>query len=97
MPSNFSGAHGIKNEEGLALKTKREIEVLISQSVNSGDPQVLDSLLPLIGLPDNPYTIYAVGALRSLVSVPRFKEYFSAQASSSRGRLAERLAYICRG
>jgi hypothetical protein len=88
---------GLKTEDGLSIKTKKEIEAVISQSVNSGDPKLLDSLLPLIGLPDNPYTIYAVGAMRALTGVPAFRSYFSGQAASSAGRLAERLSYICRG
>jgi len=88
---------GLRTEDGLSLRTKREIEAVISQSVNSGDPKLLDSLLPLIGLPDNPYTIYAVGAMRALTSVPAFRNYFTGQAASSAGRLAERLSYICRG
>jgi len=88
---------GLNIEDGLSIKTKREIEAVISQSVNTGNPQLLDSLLPLIGLPDNPYTIYAVGALRALTSVPVFRDYFAEQVSASRGRLAERLSYIARG
>jgi hypothetical protein len=88
---------GIKAEEGSSIKTKKEIESIITESVNAGNPQLLDPLLPLIGLPENPYTVYAVGALRALTSVPRFKEYFNTQAGVSSGRLAERLSYICRG
>ncbi len=88
---------GLNIEDGLSIKTKREIEAIISQSINAGNPQLLDPLLPLIGLPENPYTVYAVGALRALTSVPVFKDYFTEQISSSRGRLAERLSYISRG
>jgi len=96
---------GLKSEEGLSIKTKKEIEAVISLSINSGNPDALDSLLPLIGLPDNPYTVYAVGALRALTSVPKFREYFNVQAQHasqktadvSLRRLAERLTYICRG
>jgi hypothetical protein len=88
---------GLKTEEGSAIKTKREIESVISQSVNAGNPELLDSLLPLIALPDNPYTVYAVGALRALTSVPSFRDYFNGKATVTSGRLAERLAYICRG
>jgi len=87
---------GLRIEDGLSIKTKREIESIVSMSVNSGNPQFLDSLLPLIGLPDNPYTVFAVSALRTLTSVPRFKDYFNGQAAASSGRLAERLMYICR-
>ncbi|MCL2229670.1 MAG: hypothetical protein FWC01_01095 [Treponema sp.] len=87
---------GLRIEDGVSLLTKREIESIISQSVNSNNPQILDSLLPLIGLPDNPYTVYAVGALRSLSNVPAFRDYFNRQASFARGRLAERLIFIGR-
>jgi hypothetical protein len=88
---------GLKSEDGTALKTKTEIEQIISTSMNTGNPQILDSLFPLIGLPDNPYTVYAVGALRTLTSVPKYRDFFNGQAAVSKGRLAERLSYICRG
>jgi len=87
---------GLKIEDGLSIKTKKEIETIISQSVNSSNPQILDSLLPLISLPDNPYTVYAVSALKTLKSIPKFNEYFNGHAAVSKGRLAERLSYICR-
>ena len=87
---------GLKTEDGASIKTKTEIETIITQSINSGNPQSLDSLMPLISLADNPYTVYAVGALRALNSIPVFRDYFSAQVSSAKGRLAERLSYICR-
>jgi hypothetical protein len=88
---------GLRSEDGAAIKTRAEIEAIISQSLNTGNPLLLDSLLPLVGLPDNSYTTFAVGALRALSSAPRFREYFIGQAATARGRLAERLSYICRG
>ncbi|MCL2800481.1 MAG: hypothetical protein FWD28_01805 [Treponema sp.] len=88
---------GLRSDDGLSIKTKREIETIITLSVNTGNPQILESLLPLIGLPDNPYTIYAVNAMRTLSNLPGFNDYFSRQAGFSRGRLAERLSYIARG
>jgi len=88
---------GLKNEDGVALKTKTEIEEIITRSVNTGNPQILDALFPLIGLPDNPYTVFAVGALKALTSVPKYRDFFVGQAASAKGRLAERLSYICRG
>jgi len=87
---------GLKIEDGLSIKTKKEIEAIISQSVNSSNPQILDSLLPLISLPDNPYTVYAVSALKTLTGIPKFNEYLNGHAAVSKGRLAERLSYICR-
>ena len=88
---------GLKIEDGRSIKTKREIDSIISQAVNSGNSQLLDLLLPLITLSDNPYTVYAVGALRTLNGIPGFRDYFSAQTAAARGRLAERLSYISRG
>jgi len=87
---------GLKPEDGALIKTKSEIESIITQAINSSNPQLLNSLLPLINLSDNPYTVYAVGALRALNSVSVFKNYFNIQAAAAKGRLAERLSYICR-
>jgi len=88
---------GLKAEDSLSIKTMKEIETIISQSVNSGNPQILYTLFPLISLPENPYTVYAVSSLRTLTGVPGFRDYFSGQAASAEGRLAERLSYICLG
>jgi len=88
---------GIRTEDSLSIKTKREIETIISQSINSGNPQILDTLLPLISLPDNSYTVYAVGLLRTVTGIPGFRDYFNGKAATAAGRLAERLSYICRG
>jgi len=48
-------------------------------------------------LPDNPYTLYALGALKALSSVPDFRSFFVETALKSPGRLGERLNYISRG
>jgi hypothetical protein len=88
---------GLKKEDGPSLKTRTEIEAVISRSVSQGNPEMLAALIPLISLPDNPYTVYAVGALRALSAAPLFRDFFSVRAASAKGRLAERLSYICRG
>jgi hypothetical protein len=88
---------GLEPRHGAALRSRMEIEEAISRAVSGKDPEALSGLLPLIGLPDNSYTIYAVGALRALAGAPLFRDYFAALAEKSSGRLAERLAYICRG
>ena len=88
---------GLNAEDGSSMKTVKEIETVISQSVDSGNPEFLNALFPLISLPDNPYTVFAVGTLRSLTGVPGFREYFSGRAASAGGRLAERLSYISLG
>ena len=90
-------SHGLRPEDGAAIKSKTEVESLISQAVSQGNPRLLEPLMPLIGLPENPYTIYTLGALKPLGALPLFKEYFEGLALKSRGRLADRLIYICRG
>ena len=79
------------------LRTKAEIENTIRASVSGNNPSALEDLFPLIALPENPYTVFALGALKTLSSVPIFRSYFLAEANKSSGRLGERLNYISRG
>jgi hypothetical protein len=88
---------GISGPEGAAIRSKAEIEEIITRSTAEGRPEVLAELFPLIALPDNAYTIYALGALRALAADPRFRDFFSGQGALAGGRLAERLAYAARG
>ena len=87
---------GLNRTDGLSIKTKAEIEEIISGSMRSGNPLLLESLLPLISLPDNPYTVFAVSALKALNTFTAYNEFFAARAALSNGRLAERLLYINR-
>lgn len=91
----LAASAGLSLKDGALLLSRPEIEQVVSKSVNQGDPQLLDQLMPLISLPDNSWTIYAVGMLRSLALVPAFKDYFRDSSDRSSGRLAERLSYIC--
>jgi hypothetical protein len=88
---------GLDPQDGPSLRSLVEIENLLAQSFSAGNPKLISGLLPLISLPDNPYTVYAVGALRALAASPKFGDYFEALAETSSGRLAERLRYICGG
>jgi hypothetical protein len=92
----LAGGLGLTGD-GRAIRSKAEIEDTISRALSAGDPELLDSLLPLMDLPDNTYTLYAMGALKVLASTPEFRRYFQLQAAVAGGRLAERLAYINRG
>jgi hypothetical protein len=93
----LAAAAGLQPEHSVSLRSKSEIEESVSLSLNRGNPEALAALMPLLSLPENPYTVYAVGALRALAALPKFRDYFSGLAETSSGRLAERLAYICRG
>jgi hypothetical protein len=80
-----------------AIRSKAEIEDVIRRSVASGNPELLEDLFPLIDLPDNAYTLYALGALRAVSSASLFREFFSDRAAVAKGRLAERFNFILRG
>ena len=80
-----------------SILTKAEIEHIIRTAVSIKNPAVLEELFPLMALPENPYTLYALGALKSLSSVPEFRSFFDEEANKSKGRLGERLNYISRG
>ena len=88
---------GLRTEDGASIKSKKEIDEIVSGAVSQGNPQALESLMPLISLPENPITVYAMEGLKPLAALPKFQEFFSAKAAAAKGRLAERLNYICRG
>ncbi|MCL2043302.1 MAG: hypothetical protein FWG89_04090 [Treponema sp.] len=87
---------GLKPEDSQKIKTKLEIDDLVTHAVNMGNPALLEPLMSLVGLQENPFTEYAFGALKSLAASPAFRDYFDGLAVRSGGRLAERLAYISR-
>ncbi|MCL2139429.1 MAG: hypothetical protein FWH41_07865 [Treponema sp.] len=87
---------GLNNEDGFSIKSTSEIENLISNAVNTGNPEILNDLLPLINLPENPFTMHAINALKPLAFNPVFNDYFKHHAALSSGRLAERLTYLSR-
>ena len=88
---------GLGGADAPALRTRREIEAAVAASAEQGNPELLAPLLPLAGLPDNPSTLYASGAMRALAANGTFRDWFVREAEKARGRLAERLRYISRG
>jgi hypothetical protein len=95
--SILASSAGLKAEDGASIRSKLEIENCITRAIRLGNPELLEPLIPLITLPENPYTLYAIGALKSLAVVPLYREYFDTLAAGSKGRLADRLVYLCRG
>jgi hypothetical protein len=79
------------------MKTRAEIENIVRASLSTNDPEKLEELFPLMALPDNPYTLYTLGVMKSLSSVSEFRNFFAGKANESSGRLGERLNYISRG
>lgn len=93
----IAGVFGIDASRRAAILTRTEIENIITNAVSSRNPEVLRTLFPLLGLSDNPYTMYAMGAMRALSAGALYKNFFIQEASRSSGRLNERLMYISRG
>ena len=79
------------------IRTKVEIETTIRAAVSMNNPFILEELFPLMSLPENPYTLYAMGALKALSSAPEYRDFFIDEAHKSSGRLGDRLSYISRG
>ena len=92
LAEHFGIPHG-----GKSIRTQVEIETILRASVSANNPRILEELFPLMALPDNPYTIYALGALQALNSIPEYRAFFAGEALKASGRLAERLNYISRG
>ncbi|HPC72568.1 MAG TPA: hypothetical protein PLB48_12230 [Treponema sp.] len=88
---------GLSTGDSAAIKTRLEIESVIETAVASGSGEDLNELLPLLALPDNPYTLYALGACRGLAAQENFAHYFQDKMKKSSGRLNERLRYILGG
>jgi len=76
------------------LLTKPEIEFIIGSAVSERKPDRLDPRFPLLGLPDNPYTLYALGALKGIASDEHFRTVLASAAASRQGRAAARLRYV---
>jgi len=95
--SILSKTMGLNPTDALAVKTRFEIETLVRTAADQGRPELLADLFPLMGLPDNPSTLYAAGAMRALASENTFRAWFVREAEKAKGRLAERLQFISRG
>lgn len=90
-------AAGLRPEDGPSMLARAEIEAAVGRAAGGRDPTSLSVLLPLLTLPDNPYTLYALGAVRAMAADEAFSRHLSERADASPGRLAERLRYAARG
>jgi hypothetical protein len=92
------GTLGLGREAAAQFRTRQEIEACVRRSMEAKDPELLRDLFPLITLRDNPYTLYTLALMRSLVRSPEYRRFFSEEAAAAKpGRLEERLDYISRG
>lgn len=93
----IAGIFDIDTSRSSSIRIRAEIENTITNAVSSRNSEMLRTLFPLLELPDNPYTMYAVGAMRALNADALYKNFFAQEAARSSGRLNERLVYISRG
>ena len=82
--------------DGRDIRTRAEIENILRTSVSANEPKMLEELFPLMALPDNPYTVFALGAMQALTAIPEYRAFFTREALKSSGRLGERLNFISR-
>jgi hypothetical protein len=93
---------GLTSKNGAQIKTKLEIDRVITEAVEQQKPQTVSSLFPLLSLPDNPFTLYTAQALRDTARDTAFSGYFKTESQRQNSqktdrnntRLSERLAYI---
>ncbi|OHD19263.1 MAG: hypothetical protein A2087_09595 [Spirochaetes bacterium GWD1_61_31] len=77
----------------VGLLTVQEIQDLIQTALADADLEQIKSLFPLLGLADNPATLYALGALQGLADNQIVRQWIQAESAKANGRLAERLRY----
>jgi hypothetical protein len=87
---------GLKKSDGKSIRSRMEIEAAARIAGAERNPQVLDSIIPVLSLPDNPYTLYALGVLRGLAEDETIRKWLSARADAEVGRTRERLRYASR-
>jgi hypothetical protein len=78
---------GLDAKDGSSILVKREIESACAMGR-------WQELWPLLALPDNPWTLYALSLCRQASSEAALKELFRQEAKKASGRLAERLSYV---
>lgn len=84
---------GLEASDAEHLRIRAEIENAIEKSLSAKDPSLLHVLFPLLALPDNPFTLYALSSFRVLSEAHEYSLFFMDQSKQSSGRLAERLRY----
>lgn len=92
--SIIARSYGLDPEAGAALLTVPEIQAVASRAAKSADWSALTALFPLLSLPDNPVSLYALGIFRALAVSESARDWLLIEAKKARGRLAERLAYV---
>lgn len=85
---------GLQAQDGPALRTKGEIDTLLRRALASNQVDTLGDLYPLLSLPDNPYTFFALSAMGSVAQEGAVKSYLTASLKKATGRLAERLRFV---
>ncbi len=86
-------ALGIDVAESGKLRTRGELEAAGYRAAASRDPAFLAPAIGTFELPDNDYTLFAVGLVKGFASEPVFRSALERELGTSSGRRAERLRY----
>jgi hypothetical protein len=87
---------GLKGYRPELLLCPFEVDSCVRQSLGAGDPGLIDPCLATLELPDNPYSLYALGALKALSSDYAYQRRFTLRSAEEKKspRLKERLAFL---
>ncbi len=86
-------SYNLDQKDSVSLLIVPEIESIATNSIVQGNPEVLRGLFPVLALPDNPSTLYALGVIKGLCDNAPVREWVRAEAKKADTRLAERLRY----
>lgn len=87
-------SYGLGEDDAASLVLSQEAQAIIGQALESGPMENLSLLFPVLSLPDNPETLFALGALKALAADPGILKWLKLRRAEASGRLAERLAYV---
>ena len=85
---------GFPKEDPAKMLIKAEVDSIVYKALVSREPSLLSRLLPLLDLPDNPFTMYALGAMKGIAEDATFASGIAALGKGAGKRVAERIAYI---
>lgn len=86
--------YGIEKSSASQLVLASESQLIIEEALYYSQPERLEMMLPVLSLPDNPDTLFALGALKSLAADRQIREWLYRKKAGAAGRLAERLIYV---
>jgi len=89
----IAASYKLEQKDAENVLVEQEIESIASSAIRGGNLELLRELFPVLALPDNPSTLYALGIIKGLCDDAPVRVWVKAEAEKADRRLAERLRY----